>query len=201
MTTFLADYPRHHVPGFPTAYRAPSRLETRSAARARGECCLPSFGQCCISLSKSYNMTGWRIAFACGNERAVKRALGTVKNNLDSGQFTAVQDAAIAAPDPAARTALPSCARFLRATPRPRGGRVALHRGGSATRRKRPSTCGRRCAGETSASFATRLLEKAHVVVTPGSGYGPGGEGYIRISLTTPDDRLLEAAQRMKAAM
>ena len=56
-------------------------------------------------------------------------------------------------------------------------------------------------AGETSASFATKLLEQAHVIVTPGSGYGPDGEGYIRISLTTPDDRLLEAARRIKEAM
>ena len=56
-------------------------------------------------------------------------------------------------------------------------------------------------AGETSASFATKLLEQAHVIVTPGSGYGPDGEGYIRISLTTPDDHLLEAARRIKEAM
>ena len=52
--------------------------------------------------------------------------------------------------------------------------------------------------GETSESFATKLLEEAHVVVTPGNGYGPEGEGYIRISLTTPDDRLLEAVDRIK---
>ena len=52
--------------------------------------------------------------------------------------------------------------------------------------------------GKTSESFATKLLEEAHVVVTPGNGYGPEGEGYIRISLTTPDDRLLEAVDRIK---
>ena len=56
-------------------------------------------------------------------------------------------------------------------------------------------------AGESSASFATKLLEKAHVIVTPGSGYGPGGEGYVRISLTTPDERLREAVRRIKEAM
>ena len=55
--------------------------------------------------------------------------------------------------------------------------------------------------GETSASFATKLLEQAHVIVTPGSGYGPGGEGYIRISLTTPDKRLTEAVRRIKETM
>ena len=59
--------------------------------------------------------------------------------------------------------------------------------------------CGRRYPkAKTSESFATKLLEEAHVVVTPGNGYGPEGEGYIRISLTTPDDRLLEAVDRIK---
>ena len=55
--------------------------------------------------------------------------------------------------------------------------------------------------GYTSESFATKLLETAHVIVTPGSGYGPDGRGFIRISLTTPDDRLLEAARRIEETM
>lgn len=59
--------------------------------------------------------------------------------------------------------------------------------------------CGRRCPkAKRPNPFATKLLEEAHVVVTPGNGYGPEGEGYIRISLTTPDDRLLEAVDRIK---
>lgn len=171
-------------------YRAPSILER---PRAR-ECCIEFF-----SLSKSYNMTGWRIAFACGNEQAVA-ALGTVKNNLDSGQFTAVQDAAIAA-----LTGSQDCVAELCALYERRRDLVvdALRSIGVECNAPKATiyVWAKVPAGETSASFATRLLEKAHVIVTPGSGYGPGGEGYIRISLTTPDDRLLEAAQRMKAAM
>lgn len=171
-------------------YRAPSILE-RPHAR---ECCIEFF-----SLSKSYNMTGWRIAFACGNERAVS-ALGTVKNNLDSGQFTAVQDAAIAALTGSQDCVAELCALYERRRDLVVG---ALRSIGVECNAPKATiyVWAKVPAGETSASFATRLLEKAHVVVTPGSGYGPGGEGYIRISLTTPDDRLLEAAQRMKAAM
>lgn len=171
-------------------YRAPSILER---PRAR-ECCIEFF-----SLSKSYNMTGWRIAFACGNERAVS-ALGTVKNNLDSGQFTAVQDAAIAALTGSQDCVAELCALYERRRDLVVG---ALRSIGVECNAPKATiyVWAKVPAGETSASFATRLLEKAHVVVTPGSGYGPGGEGYIRISLTTPDDRLLEAAQRMKAAM
>lgn len=171
-------------------YRAPSILER---PRAR-ECCIEFF-----SLSKSYNMTGWRIAFACGNERAVS-ALGTVKNNLDSGQFTAVQDAAIAALTGSQDCVAELCALYERRRDLVVG---ALRSIGVECNAPKATiyVWAKVPAGETSASFATRLLERAHVVVTPGSGYGPGGEGYIRISLTTPDDRLLEAAQRMKAAM
>ena len=171
-------------------YRAPSILER---PRAR-ECSIEFF-----SLSKSYNMTGWRIAFACGNERAVS-ALGTVKNNLDSGQFTAVQDAAIAALTGSQDCVAELCALYERRRDLVVG---ALRSIGVECNAPKATiyVWAKVPAGETSASFATRLLEKAHVVVTPGSGYGPGGEGYIRISLTTPDDRLLEAAQRMKAAM
>ena len=171
-------------------YRAPSILER---PRAR-ECSIEFF-----SLSKAYNMTGWRIAFACGNERAVS-ALGTVKNNLDSGQFTAVQDAAIAALTGSQDCVAELCALYERRRDLVVG---ALRSIGVECNAPKATiyVWAKVPAGETSASFATRLLEKAHVVVTPGSGYGPGGEGYIRISLTTPDDRLLEAAQRMKAAM
>ena len=171
-------------------YRAPSILERPHAK----ECCIEFF-----SLSKSYNMTGWRIAFACGNPEAVG-ALGTVKNNLDSGQFTAVQDAAIAALSGDQQCVADLCALYqhrrdvvvepLRA--------IGLE---CNTPKATIYVWAKVPAGETSASFATKLLEQAHVIVTPGSGYGPDGEGYIRISLTTPDDRLLEAARRIKEAM
>ncbi len=171
-------------------YRAPSILERPHAK----ECCIEFF-----SLSKSYNMTGWRIAFACGNEQAV-RALGTVKNNLDSGQFTAVQEAGIAALSGDQRCVSDLCALYQRRRDlvvdalRGIGLECAAPKATIYVWAKVPD-------GETSASFATKLLEQAHVIVTPGSGYGPGGEGYIRISLTTPDKRLTEAVRRIKETM
>lgn len=171
-------------------YAAPSILER---PRAR-ECCIEFF-----SLSKSYNMTGWRIAFACGNATAVK-ALGTVKNNLDSGQFTAVQDAGIAALTGDQRCIADLCALYQR-----RRDLVvdALHAIGVECTAPKATiyVWAKVPQAETSASFATKLLEQAHVIVTPGSGYGPDGEGFVRISLTTPDDRLLEAVRRIKEAM
>lgn len=171
-------------------YRAPSILERPRAK----ECCIEFF-----SLSKGYNMTGWRIAFACGNRQAVE-ALGTVKNNLDSGQFTAIQEAAIAA-----LTGDQDCVSQMCDIYKTRRDAIV-----GALR-----SIGLECAspkatiyvwckvpeGETSESFATKLLERAHVIVTPGSGYGPDGEGFIRISLTTPDDRLMEAVERIKSTM
>lgn len=171
-------------------YRAPSILERPRAK----ECCIEFF-----SLSKGYNMTGWRIAFACGNEQAVQ-ALGTIKNNLDSGQFTAIQEAAIAA-----LTGDQDCVKQMCEIYQARRDAIV-----GALR-----SIGLECAapkatiyvwckvpeGETSESFATKLLERAHVIVTPGSGYGPDGEGFIRISLTTPDERLMEAVERIKSTM
>lgn len=171
-------------------YRAPSILER---PRAR-ECCIEFF-----SLSKSYNMTGWRIAFACGNEQAVG-ALGMVKNNLDSGQFTAVQDAAIVALLGDQGCVAELCTLYERRRDLVVGALRAI--GLSCTAPKATIYVWAKVpSDETSASFATRLLEQAHVIVTPGSGYGPGGEGYIRLSLTTPDARLEEAMQRIQTAL
>lgn len=152
-----------------------------------------------FSLSKPYNMTGWRIGFAVGNPEAV-RALGTVKNNLDSGQFSAVQEAAIVALDECEDDVAEMCRLYQR-----RRDLVvdALHAIGVECTPPKATiyVWAKVPAGETSESFAAKLLEQAHVIVTPGSGYGPDGEGYIRISLTTPDDRLLEAVERMRVAM
>ncbi len=167
-------------------YRAPSILERPHAK----ECCIEFF-----SLSKTYNMTGWRIGFACGNAQAV-RALGTVKNNLDSGQFTAIQDAAIAALDGPQECVEEMCALYQHR----RDAVVAALRGLGMECTAPKATIyvwAKVPAGHTSESFATELLERAHVIVTPGSGYGGGGEGYIRISLTTPDHDLQEAIRRI----
>lgn len=169
-------------------YRAPSILERPGAK----EVCIEFF-----SLSKSYNMTGWRIGFACGNAQAVQ-ALGTVKNNLDSGQFTAVQEAAMAALEGSQDCVEQMCALYeqrrdvLVEALRAIGLECTAPKATIYVWAKVPE-------GETSESFATKLLEEAHVVVTPGNGYGPEGEGYIRLSLTTPDDRLMEAVDRIRA--
>lgn len=149
------------------------------------------------SMSKSFNMTGWRIGFACGNAAAIN-ALGIVKNNTDSGQFTAVQNAALEA------LALPRT--VLEAQLAVYQGRrnlmvAALRQAGIAAPTPK-ATIYLWCPvpeGETSAGFSGRLLEEVGVFVTPGTGYGKYGEGYFRISLTCPDARLEEAARRIGA--
>lgn len=168
-------------------YSAPSILERPRAK----ECCIEFF-----SLSKAYNMTGWRIAFAAGNAESIA-ALGTVKNNLDSGQFTAIQEAAIAALLGSQQCVADMCALYQRR----RDAVVEALRAIGMTCEDTKATIyvwARVPEGYSSESFATKLLEQAHVIVTPGNGYGPDGEGYIRISLTTSDDRLLEAVRRIK---
>jgi LL-diaminopimelate aminotransferase len=171
-------------------YTAPSILE-RPGAR---EVAIEMF-----SLSKTYNMTGWRIGFAVGNETAIA-ALGSVKNNLDSGQFTAIQDAAIAALE-----GPQDCVAAMRALYRRRRDLVidALQAIGVACQPPQASiyVWARVPAGYSSAEFTEKLLTEAHVIVTPGSGYGECGEGYIRISLTTPDEQLLEALRRIKESL
>jgi LL-diaminopimelate aminotransferase len=150
-----------------------------------------------FSLSKSYNMTGWRIGFAVGNASAI-RALGTVKNNIDSGQFTAIQEAAIAALD-----GPQDCVVELSQLYQHRRDLVveALRAIGLSCENPQATiyVWAQVPSGFTSEEFAGRLLQEAHVIVTPGSGYGPDGEGYIRLSLTLPDDQLLEAVQRIKS--
>lgn len=171
-------------------YRAPSILERPRAM----ECCIEFF-----SLSKAYNMTGWRIGFAAGNPYAIE-ALGTVKNNLDSGQFGAIQDAAIVA-----LRSSQDCIDEMNAIYTRRRDVIveALQAIGLECNTPQATiyVWAKVPNGYTSAEFAEKLLEQAHVIVTPGSGYGPDGEGYIRISLTTPDDRLLEAVDRIKKTM
>ncbi len=171
-------------------YAAPSILERPGAKDVAIEM---------FSLSKTYNMTGWRIGFACGNPTAIK-ALGTIKNNLDSGQFGAIQDAAIVAMESSQECVANMCALYQR-----RRDLVldALRAIGIQCEAPKATiyVWARIPEGYTSASFAEKVLTEAHVIVTPGSGYGPDGEGFIRISLTTPDDLLLEAVRRIKETM
>jgi len=149
-----------------------------------------------FSTSKAYNMTGWRCAFACGNATAIE-ALSRVKTNIDSGVFTAIQDAAIEA----FTGPQDSIARLVELYTRRRDRVIAVLDSIGLEARKPKGTIyvwPKIPEGYTSASFATHVLDTADVIVSPGSAYGPSGEGYIRITLTTPDDRLDEALERIR---
>jgi len=150
------------------------------------------------SLSKTYNMTGWRIGFAVGNKE-VLAGLGKVKSNLDSGCFEAVQEAGI--------TALgldDSITDGLRKNYQAR--RDTLIPGLKSLRLEVDSPPAAFYVwvtvpkGYTSTSFTTHLLEKTGIVTTPGNGFGAPGEGYIRMTLCTSKERLAEAVGRIKKA-
>lgn len=149
------------------------------------------------SHSKTFNMTGWRVGFAAGTAWIVE-ALGTVKTNVDSGVFGAVQDAGIAALDGSWAPV-----EELRGIYRTR--RALLTSGLRAAgfeAVEMPATfyvVVAVPAGHTSVSYATDLLEKVGVVCTPCTAFGPGGEGYVRFSLTAPNERIAEAAERLRA--
>ena len=148
------------------------------------------------SLSKTYNMTGWRIGFAVGNAALID-GLGKIKTNVDSGVFQAVQEAGIAA-----LTGDQSVIAEMRHIYQER--RDILVRGLQAI--------GLSCTppqatfyvwaevprGYSSASFTSKILDDTGVVVTPGNGFGAAGEGYIRFSLTVDTERLREAVGRLQ---
>ena len=150
------------------------------------------------SLSKSFNMTGWRLGMAVGNATLVN-ALTRVKTNMDSGIPQAIQQMAIAALDNPRDT----ITRHNDIYSKRRDRAIAVLR--QLGLRVEPPKASlyiwaRLPEGErSSAEFAARLIDATGVVVTPGASYGPAGEGYIRISLTTPDDRLDEALSRLTA--
>ncbi len=169
-------------------YRPPSFLQAEGAKEVGIEF---------HSFSKSYNMTGWRIGMAVGN-RDLIRALRDVKSNLDSGIPQAIQRMAIAALE-----GPQDCIEeHNRVYQRRRDRLVAALRALGLRVDPSPASLylwARVPAGETSVSYTARLLEEAAVVVTPGVGYGPSGEGYIRLSLTVPDDDLEEGLRRLEA--
>lgn len=171
-------------------YRAPSVLQAPGALDVAVE-----FG----SLSKTYNMTGWRVGWAAGAVQAIE-AIGRVKTNIDSGIFNAVQRAGIAALE---------------------GPQDCIEESISIYRRRRDvvvdalNSCGLAVKaplgaiyvwvpvpeGQTSAGFCRLLLDEAGVVVAPGSGYGEHGEGYVRFSLTLADDKVDEGMGRVAEAL
>ena len=171
-------------------YVAPSFLETQGAKDVGVEV---------FSLSKGYNMTGWRTAAIVGNALAVE-AYRALKTNIDSGMFDAVQLAAARALD---------------------DGDDVPRRMSEIYQRRRDLVCGALAEigvdvtppkgtiyvwapvpeGHTSASYCELVLEESGVVVSPGSSYGPNGEGFFRISLTVPDERLSEAVGRLRSSL
>jgi LL-diaminopimelate aminotransferase len=149
------------------------------------------------SFSKTFSMTGWRLGFAAGRAELIN-ALALLKGNLDSGTVSAVQVAGMAALE-AAESIVPPIVQVYR-TRRDLFVK-GLQQAGFAVTAPEASLYVW-CPvpkGLDSTTFATRLLEEAHVVATPGLGFGPSGEGFIRFSLTSPDARLAEAVRRIQA--
>jgi LL-diaminopimelate aminotransferase len=170
-------------------YVAPSFLQTPGAKKVGVEV---------FSLSKAYNMTGWRCAAIVGNAEAIAH-YWRLKSNVDSGLFEAVQLAGAAALGP----------------------ELDVHKQGmnAIYERRRDLVCDALSqAGvdvtppqgtiyiwapvpaefDSAAAYCEHVLERAAVVITPGDAYGPSGAGFFRISLTTPEDRLLEAVERLR---
>jgi LL-diaminopimelate aminotransferase len=148
------------------------------------------------SLSKSFNMTGWRIGFAVGSREAIK-GLGSIKSNIDSGLFQAIQVAGIEALRANKENILEIKKTYARRRDimveglRDSGFKVNPPRATFYLWVPVPNSY-------TSVNLATRLLQEAGVVVTPGNGFGYPGEGYIRLALTKDESRLLEAIERIK---
>ena len=169
-------------------YRAPSFLATDGAKDVGVEV---------FSWSKGYNMTGWRCAAIVGNAEAIDH-YWRLKTNIDSGLFEAVQLAGIAALSPDAdgdkremnalytrrRDLVVDALRAIGVEVTPPKATIYVWA---------PVPAG----FESSAAYCEHVLEEAGVVISPGGAYGPNGEGFFRISLTTPDDRLLEAVERL----
>jgi len=168
-------------------YVAPSFLATPGASEVGVEV---------FSLSKSYNMTGWRAGAVVG-DREVVDAYWRLKTNVDSGMFGAVQRAAVAALTGSQECVREMCRVYRRRRDllvtalRTVGMHVDPPKGTIYLWVPVPD-------GYTSASFTQQVLEQADVVVTPGAAYGPSGESYVRLSLTVPDDRLEEAVRRIE---
>ncbi len=148
------------------------------------------------SLSKTFNMTGWRIGFAVGHPDIIS-GLGKVKTNIDSGLFQAIQEAGIEALH-RYDTPIPHLIRIYESRRdvmvkglREIGLEVDLPKATFYLWIRVPP-------GYTSSQFATLLIEQAGIVVTPGNGFGEAGEGYFRIALTVDESRLKEAVERLK---
>jgi LL-diaminopimelate aminotransferase len=171
-------------------YVAPSFLETPGAKEVGVEI---------FSLSKGYNLTGWRIAAIVGNADAVG-AYWKLKTNIDSGMFEAVQLAGVAALENGDAIGREMSAVYQRRRDlvvdalRAIGVDITPPKGTIYVWAPVPE-------GHTSASYCELVLEESGVVVSPGGAYGPNGEGFFRISLTVPDERLAEAMERLRSSL
>ncbi|HEX2234803.1 MAG TPA: LL-diaminopimelate aminotransferase [Actinomycetota bacterium] len=168
-------------------YVAPSVLQADGARE-----CAVEFH----SLSKTYNMTGWRVGWVAGAPEAIE-AIKRLKTNIDSGIFDALQMAGIAALEGPQDRLSETLERYRR-----RRDLLCEGLGSIGLPVDPPKGSIYLWApvpeGHTSESFTTLLLEQADVVVAPGNGYGPAGEGFVRFSLTVPDDRLDEGVERLR---
>ena len=171
-------------------YVAPSFLQTPGAKEVGVEV---------FSLSKGYNMTGWRCAAIVGNAEAIAH-YWRLKSNIDSGLFEAVQLAGVTALGPGLDVHVRGMNEIY-ARRRDLVCDALAQAGVDVTPPKAtiyvwaPVPPGFASA----AAYCEHVLERAAVVITPGGAYGPNGEGFFRISLTAPEDRLLEAVERLRS--
>jgi LL-diaminopimelate aminotransferase len=168
-------------------YKAPSFLEVSGAKEVGIEF---------HSLSKTYNMTGWRLGWASGNKNLVA-ALAKVKSNIDSGIFSAIQVAAVAALKSSGEHIQKMCRLYQSRRDVLVDGLNSL---GWQLNKPRATfyVWAKIPKGKKSIDFAQELLEKANLIVTPGVGFGKYGEGYIRFALTVDESRIQEAIERLR---
>lgn len=171
-------------------YQAPSFLQIEGAKEVGIEF---------HSLSKTYNMTGWRIGFAAGNAEIIA-ALGKVKTNIDSGIFQAVQRAGIAAMNMDQECVRDMCRLYQERRDVLCQGLESL--GFTVVRPRATFYLWIKVpAGTTSEALTLRLLREAGIICTPGTGFGTYGEGFIRMALTIPKERMAEAVDRMRKVL
>lgn len=168
-------------------YKAPSIFEIKGAREVAVEF---------HSLSKTFNMTGWRIGFACGNASIIE-GLAKVKSNIDSGIFSAIQRAGVAALD--------NYDKHIRSVIKiyeERRNILVDGLNGLGWKVEKPKATfyvwAKVPPRYTSATFAATLLDRCDIVATPGNGFGEHGEGYVRFAVTVDKKRIREAVERIK---
>lgn len=173
-------------------YRPPSFLQTPGAKDVGVEV---------FSLSKGYNMTGWRVAAIVGNAAAIE-TYWRLKTNVDSGNFEAVQLAAVEALSERTDAAVAEMNKIYQR----RRDLVCDALDAIGVQVQRPKATIYIWAPvpdgfESAAAYCSHVLEESAVVISPGGAYGASGEGFFRISLTTPDERLAEAVERLRSTL